>query len=776
MNDYQIFPISNSRTGFDQSLQPWLLPRDAYQQMINAHLYNGVLERILGYSIFAYMSYRNLIVLSPPPDGTNKTFTGTLSSTPTTTNFYGQGVTTFPGVAEIFSYASDASNTLINLSSPAGGTGTVDLTTLAVSLKFENAPANGTGVVFEWDRAVGATLYAIMGIKPYYRDDGSEDVMVFDQRRVGLIVPNMGIIGATAGAINGISEIPHDYYASQVIVGNGGTTYTGTLNAPFVPGTARFMYFFTSGQPAYTEEEGFFVNTIFDNGVGSFTGLNVVTASSTINYATGVFSLTFSSPITSANYFDATVGVYGNLFTASISNFFTLQNYLYNAFFTDFVDPIFYYDGATVRYLLAQLKYAPITSSAGNPTGGFDISECLHLTVNQNRLLLLSPVVDHILLQSTVYWSMKLNPFNFTDDEFEQAATSEPIRAFSYINTDLIVRFSNSERILRYTGDEFDPFRFDSTNNNWPCDAPYSPINYDTWFSSVGKPAIVGSNGVNAERADLIIPDFTDPTRLNLQQPVPYLSQTSIQQSYGQRFDDLKEGWLCYNSAPQDESGAVASDHVLAFNYLDKTYAVYAFPFSCLGQGRIINVPTWGTIYDEWQNDLNTWGSFQIQFNSLINLGGDQFDAVWQLDDSNLQTDLNGDPTPILMSVITKNFNPFIEDGQLARLGYIDLFVTANTMTNMRVQFYVNDQLQADAEGNPIGQYQENTITFLPTDAMSPTSNQIKVWKRIYVGAIGKTHTIRFYQNIADFGVSNDQPIYIHALILYMKPAGRIFN
>ncbi len=56
MKEYQKFAISNFRTGFDEMVEPWLLPRDAYQSMINAHLYRGILEKIKGYNLFAVMS------------------------------------------------------------------------------------------------------------------------------------------------------------------------------------------------------------------------------------------------------------------------------------------------------------------------------------------------------------------------------------------------------------------------------------------------------------------------------------------------------------------------------------------------------------------------------------------------------------------------------------------------------------------------------------------------------------------------------------------------
>ena len=763
MKEYQGFPISNFRTGFNESLEPWLLPRDAFQQVINAHLYRGVMEKIEGYTLFASFSYRYTQSLGTA-NGATKTFTGTLAHLPTTTSFYAYGNIVAGSTAETFSYSMDGTPPTVNLIGSAGGSGTVNTSTGAFSITFNTAPPSGTPIFIIYDGAPGSTT-AIMGIKQYYAQNGSQEVLIFDQRRLGKIVALQGdILPLEQGTEYGITEIPHDYYASAIITGDGATAiYTGTLaGAPLVPGSLVWT--------EYTSTGALGTIVVKDNGAGGLTGTGVTSGS--INYLTGAYTITFTANVPSGNYYDSTTGVYGNLFTGSISNFFSLANYQFKAFFTNNVDPIMYYDGTMVHYLNTNLATAVVNSSMGVPT--YDISRCLHVFIYQQRLLLIAPTVDTMPELSTIYWSVIANPLDFTNDEFLQASTSQPIRAIGYINTDLVVRFANSERVFRYTGDAFSPFRWDSTNNIWACDSPYGTINYDSWFSSVGRPAIVGSDAVNVKRVDEIIPDFTDPTRLQLQTPVPFMSQTSIIQCYGERFDEFKEGWLCYNSNPQAENTVTPSDNVLAFNYLDSTYAIYSFPFSCLGFGSIFNVQTWGTTTTTWGDMASTWDSYQLQNNALIPLAGDQFDKVYDLSTGN---SLGDGTTPVLMSVITKNFNPFIEQGQLCRLGFVDLFVTANQQTILRVQFYLNDQLYIDANGDPAGFYQENILTFDTTDAMSPTTNQTKVWKRIYVGAVGKEHTIRLCQTTEDFADGTlDQPVWIHAIVPYMKPAGRIFN
>ncbi len=782
MTDYQTFAISNFRSGFNESVEPWLLPRDAYQTMINAHLYRGVLEKIEGYSLFAKMTYRQFVRANEATTGILKTFTFTLPSAPVTTVFYGYGTIIVGTSAETFSYSGDASSTLLNLTGNAGGTGTVDLNTNIATLIFNTAPPATPGcVLFAYDSA-SAGNKAIMGIKPYNGSNGEAQVLVFDQNRVGIIKSNAGILAANLGSSQAVSEIPHDYVDAPIFTGNAGVTYNGTLVAgisPFLPNTVEFFGYDPGTTPPTIPLAGTLEYTIKDDGFGELAGNNKAgtnAVTGTINYSSGAFSLTFNSAPTGI-IFNSSVGLYGPLFTGSISDFFVLVNYMYKAFFTNNVDLIMYYDGIKIRFLNTDTSVKLVTASGGFPNN-LDITTCLHVAINDNRLLLIQPKIGNFP-QVTIFWSVIFDPLNFTNDEFLPAPTSQFIRTISFINTDMVVRFSNSERVFRVTNDAFSPFRWDSTNNIWACDAPYSAINYDTWFSSVGRPAIVGSDGVNIKRADEIIIDFTDPTRLSQQTPVPFMSQNSIKQCYGERFDDIKEGWLCYNSSPQAESSVTASDNVLAFNYMDGTYAIYAFPFSCLGLGTIFNPSTWGNTFTLWENASNTWGSYETQNNALIDLAGDQFDTVYQLNDGNTRTvagDATTTPVPVLMDVITKNFNPFIEDGELCRFGYIELFVSAYSTSTLRVQFFLNDELYFDPTNKiPQGYYQESVLTFNTKDEMS-SADQTKVWKRIYVGSVGKTHTIRFYQNIDDFGDTNEQPIYIHSMMLYMKPAGRLFN
>lgn len=781
MKEYQPFAISNFRTGFDEAVEPWLLPKDGYQILKNAHLYRGVIEKVPGYDIFARMSYRETIELSPAPDGVETVFTGTLNYTPSTDNFSAQAATNNAATTfEVFSYDSDTNPDIINLISTGGGTGTVNLTTLAVELTFNTPPAEVpmganlyNAVIFSYDflatNVASAGDRDIMGIKQYYAQNGSREIIVFDTNRAGKVITLTSPLIATAAlADNGIEEIPHEVHASAVTVvpafNGAAVTFTGSVAAPVVPGSVSFILY--SNTPAV-------LTTITDNGIGALTGVGTPTATGFINYFTGAWTLTFSVAPAATDTLNTSVCNYGTTFTGDYTNFFSTQNYNYNMFITNGVDNIRYYDGACILFYPAQ-----ITSAINSFT--YDVTTCLHLCVERDRLVLFYPTtVLEGQLPNVAIWSEIFNPLSLRNNERLPAPTSEAIKLWSRINSDVVVRFANSERVFRYTGDAFSPFRWDTTNSIWRTDSRYSDINYDSYFTAVGKPAIVGSDGVNMQRADEIIPDFTLQDRALIDGPVISIDQTSIGQCYGERFDDFKEGWLCFrkNDKFNPNSGTVQrSDHVLAFNYLDHTYAVYEFPFNCLGFGQVSSVDTWGNNFDQWIQADYAWVTFFENLDALVDLGGDRNGVVYTLGNYNDKVDEEGVREPILFDVITGNFNPFIDQGELCRFGYLDLFVSANAETKLRVQFFRDDTLYEAPDGTPAGAYQETTLTFLPTDSMSPTQAQTKVWKRVYVGAVAREHTIRLYQNEDDFADSQNQPVRIHGLVLYMKPAGRIFS
>lgn len=783
---YQPFLIGNFRSGLNMAAEPWLIPRDAFQSLINARLYRGVVSKVSGYTPFT-KTYEGVISeLDPVPDGVNIKFTATLPRTPRTVNFAGYSVITTGLTSEIFTYGSFVFPLVILVGSN-GGSGTLDLATKELKITTGVAPPIGSTVFFQYwaNPRIGFTRYPIVGIHPFFGPLGEAQTLIFDTQKLCTVVPQdlpggSSIFGDIEGLNVAAVETPHDYYSSAVIVGDSATVlFSGTIPGPISPGTVNFYQFLPTGEPVPASSFDAGAANISDNGFGALAGTGSSSGTGAINYYTGAWTYTFTIAPALGDYFDATVGIFGQIFNGEFNDFFSVANYQNKAFFCNNVDPVFYYDGRSVRYLRTNLTVTPITSAGGIPNNTSPyITSALHVFVNRERLLLLSPkvivaVAGNTLQSTAIYWSNTSNPLSWTNGGSIFAPTSQPIVTAGFVNSDLIVRHTSSEYICRYTGDAFGPFRLDPTNNIWSCASPFGTISYDSYITSIGMSAIVGSDGWNVKRVDEAIPDFTDAYRIADQYPIPYLAEQYIANAYGHRFDSLKEGWLCY--ASEDSEGE--NGHVLAFNYLDGTYSIYEFPLNCLGSSTSASFSqTWGNSYDLWEDAFDTWGNYQKHKGSAIDLGGDLDGLIYEMDSGTKLGKFGSDSGKnFYLDIITKDFNPFIEQGQLCRLGYIDFLVSGSPVkSSFTVRVYCNNNIT-----NFFGLLPDEELSVSQEAAYKSISTislntQEKVWVRVYVGLVAQSHTIRIFQ--APESTTKSLSFSLHAMILYMQPAGRLFS
>ena len=99
-----------------------------------------------------------------------------------------------------------------------------------------------------------------MGIKPFYNSNGSQDILIFDTKRMGKIVTLSGTVSTTQESDFGVEEVPHQVQAANITTGFNNTTgpFTGTLASTLItPGTVTFYVFNGSGT---------LLDTITDNG------------------------------------------------------------------------------------------------------------------------------------------------------------------------------------------------------------------------------------------------------------------------------------------------------------------------------------------------------------------------------------------------------------------------------------------------------------------------------------------------------------------------------
>lgn len=447
-----------------------------------------------------------------------------------------------------------------------------------------------------------------------------------------------------------------------------------------------------------------------------------------------------------------------NFFTLTQTepNFFSMTNYLFKAFILNNKDPLAVYDGTTMFYPNIFLDNASsITLSTG-----------LHVFLYKNRLVVLRPTWSTTGVQpQQALFSALNNPFDFITDKrghggFVDAPTGEWIQAAEFLRDELIVYFQESTWKLRYTAVDQIPFRWEKINDSRRVDAPYAVVGYQNFTTSIGTTGTIRCDGVNVERYDDKIIDFTADD----------IDQTNIQLCNAIRYDLLNQQFLCYPS--QDLVGEPTDfcDKWLVWNFLENSFAIYNIPATTFGFYYRSQDLAWqdftaaNNLDFSWSNfqDQN-WFSYFANANAKLGMFGTKEGIVYSLSPG-FASDNN---VPFGFEFTTKDFNPFVKEGKQARLGYIDFyFDSPDAGEEPDQQYFLSIDFYANENETPY-----KTITLNP-------SEQDWVKKRVHVGSIANFHKFRIYlnaQQISDSTVAS-RGFVLNGYILYMQPAGRIIN
>lgn len=242
MQPYQPFLIAPFTTGLDTDLEPWLLPVDAFQEMKNAHIHHGFVEKRQGYRFLAEMVHGHQI------------------SAATNAN---------PAVFTIASTAGITTGDTVSMQYLAGGSwaninGQLYTITVTSGTQFTLTDSSGTAVD---GTALGAYTansgrlgvfndLRIMGLFQYIGSDNTRITLVADTERVGIYNSTTNLIdpldlydiGGTLRPDNDVfSSSDTDYIWSanwqhagavnRVYFTNGKAYQTGT------PGTDGILYY-----------------------------------------------------------------------------------------------------------------------------------------------------------------------------------------------------------------------------------------------------------------------------------------------------------------------------------------------------------------------------------------------------------------------------------------------------------------------------------------------------------------------------------------------------
>jgi hypothetical protein len=425
------------------------------------------------------------------------------------------------------------------------------------------------------------------------------------------------------------------------------------------------------------------VGTITDNGTILTGGTGIFTGNGTINYTTGVVSfpsVTIASSYNLGLQINATTS---NYFTGNISNFFNWTNWQASDGALSFLYMVNNKDPITTVTLVGSTWYLARQVLYVDSIGTY-ISTALDVNVYKNRLLAIRPILNPGGIQAQgIYWSAVSNPQNFLvtlsgNGGFELAPTGDIIQSDQFLRDILVVFFTNTTWVFRFTGDDFAPFRWDKVNSSKNTSCPYASVPYDERVTSIGSSGLIACDGVNVQRYDLQIIDYYQTQ----------LSEQYYAQAYSKRYDNLNQTWTLFVSNQASPTqfpvvGGVApgSDSVLVYNFLENTWATYTFqiPMTCMGIFYQQMGTTWAQLTQSWESTDSSWSSYFNQKAAPILLMGDTDGHVWLMDNVNEVTDKQIISTvtsqvPIVPLILSTRWNPMIEAGQKLQFGYIDIY------------------------------------------------------------------------------------------------------
>jgi len=730
-SDFRPFPIKQFQTGQNTYLQPWIRPEDAFDPMVNAYVYRGSIYKRNGYiplgtaganapGTAGHLIYRDFLASG----NGGKTYSGTLTLIPI---FPG----TFGPTDGIESFTDNGSGTLTG---SAGGTGTINYTTGAWSLSFNANVANGVDIYASFIPNL-ATVRPIMGLKLYTNETTDQSTLIaLDTRR------------ATRFDNASQSFLPITAVEQELWIGDGSSTSI-TINSnwsavsPYTQILTHFSISITDG-----------TSTITDNGSGGLSASGNFAAGGTVNYGTGVFTLNFTTAPATTVTITLTATLTGDYFTGNYSNFFNSTNWLNDLYLTNNKDPITLFNGTT----LSRPPFAVTMAHQISFTN--DIAFALDVKVYKNRLLVMRPTLvgaGGIPNAQRIYWSFINFPTNLVSDAagnggFLDAPTDDFLQCSEFLRDILVVFFTNSSWIFRFTNNDFDPFRFDKVNNSKSINAAYASISYDERCTAMGAKGLVACDGVNVQRYDIPIIDFFET-----------INQNFFEQCFGIRFDTTNQSWMLYPLASSETTPPATQ--ALIYNFAENTWAIFApsVSMSCLGTYFVSGDATWasfaagtplGTTYPNWMSADFAWDDFLDLNLSPELLGGGSDGVVYLLGQGDSD---NG--TAFNCNITSKQWNPFIDTGEKVQFGYIDFYYVINETAVLELNFFL------DNDESP-------TMTRFVTLDGEPNAN--KNMKRIYINSVGEF--VRMTISVPLVPLPFTGSFQILGLVLWARPAGRL--
>lgn len=232
---------------------------------------------------------------------------------------------------------------------------------------------------------------------------------------------------------------------------------------------------------------------------------------------------------------------------------------------------------------------------------------------------------------------------------FIDAPTAEHITGAAFVRDILIVYFERSTWRLRYTGNEILPFVWERINIEHGAESTFSLIQFDEGIVGVGDKAITVCNGNNVDRVDIQIRD--------------QVWNFNNENNGTKRVQGIRDFFnqLVYWTYPEGGEDGTFPNRVLVYNYEFQSYAMLKDSFTCFGVWWRFEDLRWSDLVGKQWVQYNKPWNYSLGIEDSQNMvAGNQQGYVLVLNqqvrnDPSLSISAFTSASPVTMTVINHN-------------------------------------------------------------------------------------------------------------------------
>lgn len=490
------------------------------------------------------------------------------------------------------------------VTTPAGGSGSINYTTGSASITFLNVVPNPTPITVTYDQHQG---FPVMGVMTYFTQQNIKEMIVADTTYVN--------------RYNAATNRLDDISPATLLTGNK-FNFMSWVNYPDPLGNQRLLFVnfndpvqqydgtTVKPYPIYTDLGTPVTGGAFATGDGS-TGPYAFSTPAGTGIAPGIFPGFTSATITEANTSQ----------TITIDQFGVVSG--------DGTGTVDLLNGTiTVTFLVAIANGDPILISYTPMINPIDTA--LHISNFQDHLFVEYTIEGtkeygrRIRTSGTGAYCDTFVP-NYVVGAGVVDISSDTYLSSSDFNRNDRVLFTNTESwSAKYSQNDAVPFTYSRLDSTRGSQAPYGTITYLNRTNAVSTLGFIITDGYSVDRSDYKLPDYSfnsiDPENFKL--------------CFAGSVDVDRDHYLIHPSM-----GNQTSNRILVTNYEEDNFSIYRIPLSCMGSFVVSKNVTWDDLlvyntWDEMAKKYGSWNAFAFSKGAPLPVGGGHQGQIVQLNDT----------------------------------------------------------------------------------------------------------------------------------------------